>query len=430
IMLQTDPTPTNQHINQHINNNVHLCIQNLTNLMRNIKTYYQEVLQQLIIINLPNVLLTGKDYQEKIEEMKKVLLLGYVVQCERKEEFPHVIETHAGIMAHYQEQWMEVPNMALEVLEALSWNMAFHLRRLRDEQDECTELIVDLTQEWNPLKSSSAESTPSPTSSLSSKYQQHLAMELADTKARLSCIRQELEEKTEQLMDTTHEVDQLVMELQKVKQENIQLAASAWSICAYLDELVSREKANHVERLEMELMHFREKLKDTDFYKACMEELREDNTTLTETKSILMQQLTAAWTQVDKLYELEKENLQLKSKFQDLELDRDVDKKCIEELLEENITLKTAQKQSMNESTHLGCELKHLPKNADLSDASRKLFVFELKECTTSHILNLEENESLQSTIQELWDASLALEESSLKCGELEKNQQLSKIKK
>nr|KAF6291011.1 hypothetical protein mMyoMyo1_009391 [Myotis myotis] len=129
-------------------------------------------------------------------------------------------------------------------------------------------------------------------------------MELADTKARLSCIRQELEEKTEQLMNTTHEVDQLVMELQKVKQENIQLAASAWLI---------------------------------------------------------------------KLYELEKENLQLKSKFQDLELDLEVDKKCIEELLEENIALETAQKQSMNESTHLSWELKHLSKNADLSDASRKL---------------------------------------------------------
>lgn len=61
-MLQTDPSSTNQHIN----NNVHLRIQNLTNSMRNIKTYYQEVLQQLIIINLPNVLLTGKDYQEKV----------------------------------------------------------------------------------------------------------------------------------------------------------------------------------------------------------------------------------------------------------------------------------------------------------------------------------------------------------------------------
>lgn len=40
-----------------------------------------------------------------------------------------------------------------------------------------------------------------------------------------------------------------------------------------------------------------------------MEELREDSITLTETKSILKQQLTAIWTQVDKLYELKKENL-------------------------------------------------------------------------------------------------------------------------
>ncbi|XP_029808847.1 protein Daple isoform X2 [Suricata suricatta] len=109
--------------------------------------------------------------------------------------------------------------------------------------------------------------------------------------------------------------------------------------------------------------------------------------------------------------------------------DRDTDKKRIEELLEENMVLEIAQKQSMNESMHLGWELEQLSKNADLSDASRKSFVFELNECASSRILKLEkENQSLQSTIQGLRDASLALEESSLKCGELEKeNQQLSK---
>lgn len=63
------------------------------------------------------------------------------------------------------------------------------------------------------------------------------------------------------------------------------------------------------------------------------------------------------------------------------------------------------------------------------TSASRKSFVFELNECASSRILKLEkENQSLQSTIQGLRDASLALEENSLKCGELEKeNQQLSK---
>lgn len=63
------------------------------------------------------------------------------------------------------------------------------------------------------------------------------------------------------------------------------------------------------------------------------------------------------------------------------------------------------------------------------ASASRKSFVFELNECASSRILKLEkENQSLQSTIQGLRDASLALEENSLKCGELEKeNHQLSK---
>ncbi|XP_067583719.1 protein Daple isoform X7 [Pseudorca crassidens] len=488
IMLQIDPRPTNQRINKHVNNDVNLRIQNLTILVRNIKTYYQEVLQQLIVMNLPNVLMIGKDplSGKSMEEIKKVLLLvlGCAVQCERKEEFIERIkqldiETQAGIVAHIQEvthnqenvfdlQWLELPDVAPEELEALSRNMVFHLRRLIDERDECTELIVDLTQERDylqaqhppsPLKSSSAESTPSPTSSLSSEDKQHLAVELADTKARLRRVRQELsavpfpfpagglqgggqapsphslriaprEEKTEQLVDTRHEVDQLVLELQKVKQENIQLAADARSARAYRDELDAlREKANRVERLEMELVRCREKLHDVDFYKARMEELREDNIILIETKAMLEEQLTAARARGDKVHELEKENLQLKSKLHDLELDRDMDKKRIEELLEENMALEIAQKQSMNESAHLGWELEQLSKNADLSDASRKSFVFELNECASSRILKLEkENQSLQSTIQGLRDASLALEESNLKCGELEReNHQLSK---
>ncbi|XP_076777514.1 protein Daple isoform X2 [Arvicanthis niloticus] len=394
---------------------------------------------------------------KSMEEIKKVLLLvlGCAVQCERKEEFIERIkqldiETQAGIVAHIQEvthnqenvfdlQWLDLPDVAPEELEALSRNMVFHLRRLIDERDECTELIVDLTQERDylqaqhppsPGKFSSPDSTPSPTSSLSSEDKQHLAVELADTKARLRRVRQELEEKTEQLADTRHEVDQLVLELQKAKQDNIQLAADARSARAYRDELDSlREKANRVERLEMELVRCKEKLHDVDFYKARMEELREDNIILIETKAMLEEQLTASRARGDKVHELEKENLQLKSKLHDLELDRDTDKKRIEELLEENMVLEIAQKQSMNESAHLGWELEQLSKNADLSDASRKSFVFELNECASSRILKLEkENQSLQSTIQGLRDTALALEESSLKCGELEKeNQQLSK---
>ncbi|XP_071413769.1 protein Daple isoform X3 [Pithys albifrons albifrons] len=458
IMLQIDPRPTNQCVNKHVNNDTYLRVQNLTILVRNIKTYYQEVLQQLIVMNLPNVLMIGKDplSGKSMDEIKKLLLLvlGCAVQCERKEEFIERIkqldiETQAAIVSHIQEvthnqenvfdlQWLELPDMAPEELESLSRNMVFHLKRLIDERDECTEVIVDLTQERDylqsqqppsPLKAPVPDSSPNPANPLSNEDKQHLTVELADTKAKLRRIRQELEEKSEQLADSKHEVEQLTLELQKIKQENVHLASDARSARAYRDELDSlRERANRVERLEMELVRCKEKLHDVDFYKARMEELREDNIVLIETKAMLEEQLTLARARGDKLHELEKENLQLKSKLHDVELDRDTDKKRIEELLEENMVLEIAQKQSMNESAHLGWELEQLSKSSDLAD-TRKSFVFELNECASSRILKLEkDNQSLQNTIQELRDASLTSRESSLKFVELEKeNQQLSK---
>lgn len=147
-----------------------------------------------------------------------------------------------------------------------------------------------MQQPPSPLKSSNSMSTPSPTSGLYGKDKQQLAMELADTKARLHHVKQE---KTEQLMNTRHEVDQLVLELQKIKQ-NIKLAADARSTGAYCDELNSlREKANDMVRLEMERQCCRVKLHDLEFYKACMEELRED-IILIETKSMQKEQLTGA----------------------------------------------------------------------------------------------------------------------------------------
>lgn len=458
IMLQIDPRPSNQRINKHVNNDINLRIQNLTILVRHIKTYYQEVLQQLIVMTLPNVLLIGKDplTGRSMEEMKKILLLmlGCAVQCDRKEEYIEKIkqldiETQEGIVSHIQEvthnqenvfdlQWLDLPDMAPEELDSLSRNMALHLRRLLDERDEYKEVIVDLTQERDylqslnppsPVKSSSPDASSNVVNHLSTEDKQHLAVELADSKAKLRRLRQELEEKSEILSDTKHEMERLVLELQRLKQENTQLAAEARTARTYRDELDSlKEAANKVDRLESELIRCREKLHDVEFYKARMDELREDNLILIETKTLLEEQLEAARARTDKVHDLEKENLQLKSKIHDLELDRFSDKNRLEELLEENMMLEIAHKQSMNESAQLGWELEQASKSSDLSDA-RKSFVFELNESTSSRILKLEkDNQGLQQTIQELREASISLGESSLRSQELEKeNQQLNK---
>ncbi|KAL0969690.1 hypothetical protein UPYG_G00230910 [Umbra pygmaea] len=457
IMTHIDPSPTNQRVNKNVNNDVNLRIQNLNIVIRHIKNYYQETLQQLILMGLPNVLTIAKDplSVKGMDEMKHLLLLilGCAVQCERKEEIIEKIklldiEKQASIVSHIQEvthnqenvldmQWLELPGVPPEELDLLSRNMALHLRKIIDERDECAEVIVELTQERDYLQSQqpsnhlgypSAERLSlglgGPT--LSKEERQHLAVELADTKAKLRRSRQELEEKTEQLMDTKHELERLDLDMQKLKQENIQLLAEARLYSQGCEVDAEREAPGGQTDTELSLQ--KERLHDVHFYKSRVEELREDNVTLMETKTMLEEQLGAARGRCDKLHELEKENLQLRSKLHDVEMDRDTDKKRLEELIEENMLLELSQKQSMNESAHLGWELEQLAKNNENND-THKSFVFELNESASSRLLKLEkENQSLQSTIQELREASLSLEEGQLHTLELEReNQGLSK---
>uniref|UniRef100_A0A4W5N357 Coiled-coil domain containing 88C n=1 Tax=Hucho hucho TaxID=62062 RepID=A0A4W5N357_9TELE len=457
IMTHIDPSPTNQRVNKNVNNDVNLRIQNLNIVIRHVKNYYQvsPVLWFLSVMS-SSFSSTGNS----MEEVKRLLLLilGCAVQCERKEEIIEKIklldiERQAAIVYHIQEvtqnqenvldlQWLELPDIPTEELDPLSRNMALHLRKLIDERDECAEAIVELTQERDYLQSQqpsnhlgypNPERTDlglgGPISRLSKEDRQHLAVELADTKAKLRRSRQELEEKTEQLMDTKHEVERLDLEMQKLKQENMQLLAEARSVRAYRDEVDAlREKAAKVDRLDTELSRCKERLHDVHFYKTRVEELREDNATLMETKTLLEEQLGASRGRCDKLHELEKENLQLRSKLHDVEMDRDTDKKRLDELIEENMLLEISQKQSMNESAHLGWELEQLAKNNDNNDM-RKSFVFELNESASSRLLKLEkENQGLQSAIQELREGSLSLEEDQLNAMELEReNQGLSK---
>ncbi|XP_023603699.1 protein Daple-like [Myotis lucifugus] len=331
----------------------------------------------------------------------------------------------AGVTRHQESlldlQWLEVPDMALEEVEYLSSSMTCRLRRVLIEQDHCRKLFVTMTQEWN-------------TSSRPSEDTQHLAMELADTKATLRGVRQELEEKTKQLADTRNQLYQLVLELQAARHNNMELAARAQASCAPVPELDSlREKASRVERLEMEAMGLRQKQKDiVEFYASRMKELIEDNFTLMDTKGLLQEQLTVAWSRVDKLYELEEENAQLKSKLRRLHLAQDTDQKHLEELQEENLALKAAQEQSVEESAQLRWELDQLSEDSDLislSEASGIWTLTPLYSSASSCFLKLDqEKQSLQGTIQGMQDAFLALQESSLQRQELEEeNQQLSK---
>lgn len=455
VMLQINPKLENQRVNKKVNNDASLRIHNLSILVRQIKFYYQETLQQLIMMSLPNVLIIGKNpfSEQGTEEVKKLLLLllGCAVQCQKKEEFIERIQgldfdTKAAVAAHIQEvthnqenvfdlQWMEGTDMSQEDIEPLLKNMALHLKRLIDERDEHSETIVELSEERDglhflPHASSSAQSPCSSPGMKRTESRQHLSVELADAKAKIRRLRQELEEKTEQLLDCKQELEQMEIELKRLQQENMNLLSDARSARMYRDELDAlREKAIRVDKLESEVSRYKERLHDIEFYKARVEELKEDNQVLLETKTMLEDQLEGTRARSDKLHELEKENLQLKAKLHDMEMERDMDRKKIEELMEENMTLEMAQKQSMDESLHLGWELEQISRTSELSEAPQKSLGHEVNELTSSRLLKLEmENQSLTKTVEELRSNMDSTEGNSSKILKVEKeNQRLSK---
>uniref|UniRef100_A0A8C9H1F0 Coiled-coil domain containing 88A n=1 Tax=Piliocolobus tephrosceles TaxID=591936 RepID=A0A8C9H1F0_9PRIM len=246
----------------------------------------------------------------------------------------------------------------------------------------------------------------------------------------LNQVMLQMEEKTEQLLDCKQELEQMEIELKRLQQENMNLLSDARSARMYRDELDAlREKAVRVDKLESEVSRYKERLHDIEFYKARVEELKEDNQVLLETKTMLEDQLEGTRARSDKLHELEKENLQLKAKLHDMEMERDMDRKKIEELMEENMTLEMAQKQSMDESLHLGWELEQISRTSELSEAPQKSLGHEVNELTSSRLLKLEmENQSLTKTVEELRTTMDSVEGNASKILKIEKeNQRLSK---
>uniref|UniRef100_A0A8C5KQC5 Girdin n=1 Tax=Jaculus jaculus TaxID=51337 RepID=A0A8C5KQC5_JACJA len=144
---------------------------------------------------------------------------------------------------------------------------------------------------------------------------------------------------------------------------------------------------------------------------------------------MLEDQLEGTRARSDKLHELEKENLQLKAKLHDMEMERDLDRKKIEELMEENMTLEMAQKQSMDESLHLGWELEQISRTSELTEAPQKSLGHEVNELTSSRLLKLEmENQSLTKTVKDLQSTMDSVEGNTSKILKIEKeNQRLNK---
>lgn len=183
----------------------------------------------------------------------------------------------------------------------------------------------------------------------------HYAVELADWKSKVRKQRQELEEKTEALLECKEELEHNRQSLAKLKQDNQELMHEARTAKTYRDELdVVMERAERADRLETEVARYREILADINYYKERVEELRGDNKVLMENREMLEEQLSLSRRRADKVLELETQIIEYKQLLNDAALERTADKEKYQELLDENSQLHKLKKAADDEAARAG----------------------------------------------------------------------------
>ncbi|XP_068149836.1 LOW QUALITY PROTEIN: girdin [Drosophila tropicalis] len=462
VWLQIDPEPQNNptELNDVTGQALSKArAKNFECIVRNLKSLFEEELGQTILV-LPDAFTLGSYPESKqgLEQMKTLLtlLLGAAVQCPNKELFIARIkeldvETQHAIVALIK-QVTDSHSLVLteDSLERLTpEHMYGHILRLTKERDhmylkwiemvcvepelnsseaggvgECGQVVGGVGVS-SPSSSGTATSTPSSSSSSESN---HLAVECADLRSKNRKLRQELEEKSENLLELREELDQKKVRFDKLRLESQEWFAEAKRAAAYRDEVdILRERGERADRLEIEVQKYREKLGDSDFYKSRVEELREDNRVLLESKEMLEEQLQRYRKRSEHAITLESEIIKYKQKLNDLALERDVDRSKLEELLEENAQLQLVAK-NLNSSTMTQDVDKSFSDNEDDCNSGDNSLSEQLTNNAQTRVLKLElENRRLMAALEQLKESSF--HESTSKMLELEKDKKKLSLK-
>ncbi|XP_076099397.1 girdin-like isoform X2 [Mytilus galloprovincialis] len=437
VLQQIDSRPVYANVNDTVDD-MNSRLQNWDILIRNIKSFYVDVLQQILIVKLPNFQQICKEPEKEASftEIKKLLLLilGCAIQCDKKENF---IDTIKSLDVHVQHEIVELIKEVTddtefimhieptEQLETYTEKMFNHVTRLLKERDDYFEILTELAQERDFYQKQSRGNTALPMAPPTSPEKHHMVVELADCKAKIRKLRQELEDKQELISDLQVDQDDNKGIVSKLKNENATLIQDARAARLLRDELdILREKVAQSNAYQAELTKCKEKLNELEFYKSRVNELREDNAILTETKNILEEQLSTSHKRVETVIELENELMRYRQQVEEMTLERDADREKIKILTEDNAQLQFEKKSNMNESTNLEHEL--VSARLKISGICGTLSD-QMAETTNAKVLRLDlENQRLKKKIEELRESSL-IENTSLNL-ELEKeNQRLAK---
>ncbi|XP_036182688.1 coiled-coil domain-containing protein 88B [Myotis myotis] len=386
---------------------------NLNHLWGRLRDFYQEELQLLILSAPPDLQALGFDpfSEEAVEELEGILrlLLGASVQCEHRELFiRHIqglsLELQSELAAAIQEVTQPGAGMVLALagpepgelapaeLEMLSRSLMGTLLRLARERDVGAQRLAELLLEREPapLLPEAPAGTPLEGSS------NHLALQLANTKAQLRRLRQELEEKAELLLDSQEEVQGLEAEIRRLRQETQALSGQAKRAQLYREEAEAlRERAGRLPRLQEELRRYRERLQAAEACKGLLEEERALSGTLEASKALLEEQLEAAQERCARLHETQRENLLLRTRLGEAHAELDSLRHQVDQLVEENVELELELQRSLEPPPGS-------PGESPLPGAAPSIHD-EVREAEAGQLRTLErENRELRALLQEL----------------------------
>ncbi|XP_051162352.1 girdin-like [Leptopilina boulardi] len=424
VFTQICPEPFHNEITK-ANEEWLLRLKNLENIMENIQQFYQETLGQ-IIVKLPNLVGLAKKPELHVEDMKHLILLilGCAIQCQMKETFILKIK---NLDLAIQEQIVHLIKLVTEdqrivINEELLLNINANdlfpqMKNLIEERNLYREKLKKFELKEFDVHNNSmilSKSDYFSKSALNStgyfeNEEDQSCNEVANLKSKVRKLRNELEEKCEYLMECKGEVEHNTILIAELYEENEKLMLEARTAKSYRDELdAAIEKAEKVDRLEMEVTRYREKMNDIEFYKTTIEEIREDNKVLLETKETLEDELKYQRKLNEKIPKLETEIADCKQQVEKITTERTADREKYQQLQEENIQLQylvksmkdTSIMESVYDSDEPGIANKSLSDQLT-SSAQKQARKLELENRRLSSIVkSMNEEKSFQKSPQ------------------------------
>ncbi|XP_072495083.1 coiled-coil domain-containing protein 88B isoform X2 [Notamacropus eugenii] len=385
----------------------------LSHLQARLRDFYQEELQLLILVPPPDLQMLGFEplSEEAIEELEGTLklILGASVQCEHRELFiRHIqglsLEVQSELAAAIQEVSQPGAGMVLSLtgpepgelagpeLELLVRSHTEALVKLARERDRAAQRLAEMLQEQEVL--SLQPETPQRVSQEGPHH--HLTLQLAGAKAQLRRLRQELEEKAEELLDSQGEVQGLEAEIRRLRQEAQVLSGQARRATLYREEAETlREKAGRLPRLQEELRRCRERMHVAEAYKGQLEEERALSGALEAARALLEEQLEAARERCSRLHETQRENLLLRARLGEAQVELESTRQQLDQLVEENVELEAELRRTLQSSPSSPGDAPQPCWAPSLQD--------EVREADMGNLRRLEqENRELRGQLQEL----------------------------